>query len=809
MTERAARPRALRGRAPHVFLVSVLLLASCSLLFRGSVPQREGTLALSGLLAPVTIVRDAYGVPHITAENEHDLYFAQGVVHAQDRLFQMDAERRLARGELAELLGREALPADRFLRHLGFAARAPVLFASWPEETQAVVRAYCDGINAARDALRAWPAEHRLLRTAPRPFVPEDLAALLLLKAFGLSQWADETLLYRLAQRLPADKMEEIMPQVPAEGPDGPAAVPGADAALAGMPPFPALLAEGLASVGNIAGGLAPPSSGSNAWAVSGGRSGTGRPILASDPHLMLPCPSPWYEVHLVAPGLDVYGVSFPGSPGVVIGHNPRIAWGLTNAMLDDADFFIERIDGEKVMSRGKWVPMTTRVETIRVRDEAEEVVPVRETPRGPILSPVLPGIPSALSLRWVGYDGGDPLGALLRLGRAQDREEVLAALSLYPFPAQNVVYADDAGHIGLVLAGRIPIRKGGGSLLPVPGDTGEWDWTGYVPFSGNPRITDPPEGFLVAANAPVAEPGYRHYISRIYDPPDRARRIAEVLRSRDRHSVEDFERLQSDVMRPDAAEAVALALRAARAHGGDSPALAEAARILSGWDLRLAADSAGAALFEAFYRSLVENVFRDDLGDDLFAAFYGSPRLVWNAMDRILARGDSLFLEDPATGRRESLEEVAARSLEEAAAFLSRRLGDDAAQWSWGRIHQVAFEHPFGRNRYLRRWFTLGPYAIGGDGRTVFKGEFRRADDFSVQVGQSMRQVVPLGFRRLARSVVTTGASGHFFERHYRDQAPLWLAGKSHPAWTDPEDIAANAEATLRLVPSRPERVP
>jgi penicillin G amidase len=804
--EQGARPRALRGRAPLVFLASALLLASCSLLFRGSVPQRDGTLALPGLRAPVTIVRDSYGVPHITAENDHDLFFAQGVVHAQDRLFQMDIERRLARGELAEILGKEALPADRLFRHLGFSARAPALAASWPEETQAVVRAYCDGINAARDALAAWPAEYRLLRTGPRPFVPEDLAALSLLKGLGLSQWADEALLYRMAKRLPRDKMEEILPQVPAAGPE---AAPGVDADPAGMPPFPALLAEGLASVRSFAGVLAPPSGGSNAWAVSGERSGTGRPILASDPHLMLPCPSLWYEVHLLAPGLDVYGVSFPGSPGVVVGHNPRIAWGLTNAMLDDADFFVERIDGENVMIRGKWVPMTTRVETIRVRDEADEVVPVRETPHGPILSPVIPGVAAALSLRWVGYDGGDPLGALLRLGRARDREEILAALSRFPFPAQNVVYADAAGRIGLVMAGRIPVRKGGGSLLPVPGNTGEWDWTGYVPFSENPRITDPPEGFVVAANAPVVKPGYRHYISRIHEPPDRARRIEEVLRSRDRHSVEDFERLQSDVKRSEAAETVALALRAARAGGGDSPTLDEAARILSGWDFHVAADSAGAALFEAFYRSLVENVFRDDLGDDLFIAFYGSPRLVWNAMDRILARGDSLFLEDAATGRRESLEEVAARSLEEAAAFLSQRLGDDPARWSWGRIHQVAFEHPFGRKRFLRRWFSLGPYPVGGDGRTVWKGEVRSADDFSVKVGPSMRQVVPLGVRRLARSVVTTGASGHFFERHYRDQTPLWLAGKSHPAWTDPEDIAANAEATLRLVPSRPERVP
>ena len=266
----------------------------------------------------------------------------------------------------------------------------------------------------------------------------------------------------------------------------------------------------------------------------------------------MLSCPSLWYENHLVAPGVDVYGVSFPGAPCVVIGHNRAIAWGFTNAMLDDADFFVEKVDGEMVMFRKKWVPMARRVETIRVRGGRDETVTVRETPHGPILSPVLPGVAGALSLRWVGFDGGDPVGALHALNRAKNREEFLAAAASFPHPAQNVVYADGEGNIGVVMVGKIPVRKGGSGQLPVPGDTGEWEWKGTVPFSGNPKVWNPPEGFVAAANFPPAGPPYGHYLSRLYEPPDRGKRIAQLLSGPGLFSADKFERMQADVCRPE-----------------------------------------------------------------------------------------------------------------------------------------------------------------------------------------------------------------------------------------------------------------
>lgn len=785
-------------RGVPLLVAAGLVLSSCSTVFEASAPQRDGTLSVPGLSAPVSIVRDRFGVPHITAGNDRDLYFAQGFVHAQDRLFQMDVERRLARGELAELFGEKALAADRLFRHLGFAARAPASVASWPPKSREIVASYCAGVNAAMGAARAWPAEFRILRVPPRRFTPEDVAAVGLLKSLGLSQWTEEAALYRAWLSLPREKALELLPETPLDAPVvdpafGPAAA--ADA-----------LSDGLASLRLTAGGL-PRAGGSNAWAVSGKKSVTGRPLLANDPHILLTCPSLWYENHLVAPGLDVYGVSFPGAPCVVIGHNRAIAWGFTNAMLDDADFFVEKVDGETVTYRKKRVPMARRVETIRVRGRKDETVTVRETPHGPILSPVFPGVAGALSLRWIGFDGGDPVGALHAINRARNREEFLAAAALFPHPAQNVVYADEEGNIGVVMIGKIPVRKGGSGQLPVPGDTGEWDWRGTVPFSGNPKVWNPPEGFVAAANFPPAGRLYGHYLSRLYEPPDRGKRIIHLLSGRGPFSVDKFERIQADVCRPEAERAVSLAIRSARRREARSTDLREAARILSEWNLCVSAQSAGAALYEAFSEKMIENTFRDDMGPALFEEVSRTSRILWNAMDRAVARGDSLFFENVETGRTETLDDLMARSLADAMALLKNRLGGAYATWSWGRLHQVTFEHPFGKKRYLQRWFNIGPMGVPGDGRTVFKEEFQHGTDFSVVVGPSMRQVVPLGFRAMARSVITTGASGHFFEPHYGDQSALWLSGRTHPAWTDGRDIEANAESRLRLIPKDHER--
>jgi penicillin amidase len=626
------------------------------------------------------------------------------------------------------------------------------------------------------------------------------VAAVSLLKSFGLAQWQPEEILHRLSQRLSPERMAEVMPVV---DPDSPAVVRPAFAnGRASL--RPSLLLEGLASLD--AASLAPPrSGGSNSWVVSGARSATGKPILANDPHLFLLAPSVWYEMHLVAPGVDVYGMTFPSAPCVVIGHNPRIAWGFTNLMVDDADFFVERIDGDRVVYRKEWVPLAERTETIRVKGKPPEIVTVRETPHGPILSPVLPGVTAALSLRWAGYDGGDAIGALHALDRARGREQFVAALSGFPHPCQNAVYADVEGNIGMVMAGRIPVRKGGDRLAPVPGDDGEWEWEGYVPFAEKPQLWNPPGGAIVTANFPVADAArFRRYVSRLYEPPDRGRRIEAMLAARDRFTAADFAAMQSDVALSGPDAALRLAIRVAHRRAGENRAFGDAARILSSWDRQAGADSRGALVYEVFYWKLAEQLFGGAMGPKLFEAFLGYPRLVWNATDRIVRRGDSAFLANAADGTKDSLDDAAARALIGTMAFLTERLGAATSTWRWGQLHQATFGHPFGRNRLLARWFDIGPFPAPGDGRTVFKQEFPLGGkDFPVKVGPSMRMIVSPGDRGTATSAITTGQSGHFFEPHYADQSKLWLSGQGHPAWTSRADVEANAESRMTLVPA------
>jgi penicillin amidase len=789
------------GRVAGLIVISAaLLLSGCDTLLGRSAPLRDGTVAAPGLLAPVSVIRDRVGIPHIYAGNDHDLCFAQGYVHAQDRLFQIDLERRLARGELSELFGEATLPADRLFRHLGFGARAGRIVASWPASTRSVVSAYCDGVNAGMKSLRAWPVELRLLRAPPRPFTPEDVAAVSLLKSFGLAQWEPEEILHRLSLRLPPAQFAEAFPEV---DPRSPTIVARRDG-IAHAAPAPTILREGIASLAATVG--VPRSAGSNSWVVSGARSASGKPFLANDPHLDLMAPSIWYETHLVAPGVDVHGMSFVCAPGVVIGHNPRIAWGFTNLMADDADFFVERIDGDRVMYRKAWVPLTARTETIRVKDRAPETVVVRETPHGPILSPVLPGVTAALSLRWTGFDGGDPVGALYALDRARDKASFLAALARFPHPCQNVVYADVEGNIGMAMAGNIPVRKGGDRLLPVPGDDGAWEWTGVVPFEEKPQAWNPPEGFVATANFPVADDArFARYVSRLYEPPDRGRRIRAMLSSAKRITPADLEAMQADVSVGEAEATIALAQHVAQRRSGENPAFREAAAMLSSWDRRATADSGATLVYEQFCRKLAERLFAKAMGPALFESFVGYPRLAWNATDRIVRRGDSAFLEEPGTGRRSSLDDVAAGALLDAMASLKERLGSATSTWRWGALHQVTFSHPFGKNRFLSRWFDVGPFPVGGDGRTVSKQEFPLAErDFPVRTGPSMRMIVTPGDRDAARSSIATGQSGHFFEPHYADQVKGWLAGKGHPNRVSKAAVEADAESRLRLLPGK-----
>ena len=519
-----------------------LAAATGAALLHRPLPQTDGTLAAPGLRAPVEIVRDRWGVPHLRAGNNADLFFAQGYVHAQDRLWQMELQRRTALGQLAAIFGPVALDSDRFLRVLGFGRIAREEAAALGDPEREAVVAYCRGVNAFLAAnRRRLPLEFAILRCRPRPWEPADVLSFGKVMALDLSNnWTSEIIRARIVATLGATRAALLDPAwadadpltLPADTTYSADFGAGALRAAAAAEPFA---------------GERDGAQGSNAWVVGGARTASGGPLLANDPHLALTLPALWYENHLSGGDYAVTGASIPGTVGVTIGHNARIAWGVTNGMNDIQDLYIERFDpadrtGARYEFRGAWEEATIVREAIVVRERPPlartrtETVAVRLTRHGPVVSDLLP--PGAghtpdeatLALRWTALEPGRLQRAILALNRAGDWDEFRAALRDWTVPPQNFIYADGAGHIGYALGGAIPIRAQGDGRLPVPGWTGEWEWTGTIPPDEHPHALDPAAGLVVTANNRIVGDDYPHPLPGEWAPGYRAARIRELL---------------------------------------------------------------------------------------------------------------------------------------------------------------------------------------------------------------------------------------------------------------------------------------
>src|SRR5688572_14286879 len=526
------------ARLALLTLCAVLLGGAGLYLYLGqSLPRTEGEVAVAGLSRPVEILRDAYGIPHIFAATLEDAHFALGYVHAQDRLWQMEMNRRIAAGRLSEVLGPGALESDRFLRTLGVRRVAEANLKRFDAETRRVLDAYASGVNAFLASSPVLPPEFWLTRTTPEPWSAADSVGWMKMMAWDLgSNWRSELLRMQLAKSQSMARIHEFLPPYPGDP------VPEM-ADLRQLYPGIEKQPVGVSFLENP-----DTAAGSNSWAVSGARSASGKPLLANDPHLGLSAPSLWYFAHLHAPGIDAIGGTLPGVPAILIGRNARIAWGLTNAMTDAQDLYLERLDARFAL----------REERIRVRGAAEEKLEVRVSRHGPVISDVLRAALDAaprgyaVSLAWTALAEDDlSMQAALRVARAGDWREFNAALRQLHAPMQTVSYADVEGNIGFVAAGRVPVRKPGNDLkglAPAPGWEARYDWAGWVPYDELPRVFNPPGGAIVNANHKLTPPGYPHAISYEWQLPYRARRI-EALLGAQKHTLESFARMQMDVV--------------------------------------------------------------------------------------------------------------------------------------------------------------------------------------------------------------------------------------------------------------------
>ncbi len=780
-------------------LRALLVLAAVAAILGGagylwlklSLPEVDGEAVAPGLAREVEVVRDRWGVPHVYAQSHAEAAYGLGYAHAQDRLWQMEMQRRIAAGRLSEAFGAATLGTDRFLRALDFYRRVE---SAWPKldaDVRAALEAYSAGVNAylatRGGPLRPLPPEFLILGVEPEPWRPLDSLAILKLLALDLAgNWTSELLRFRLADRLSAKQIDELYPPYRAEAPRG-TALPAAH--------LPA--GEG---------------AGSNNWAVAGARSATGKPLLANDPHLGLQAPSIWYFAHMSWPERDLIGGTIPGLPSVVLGRNQRIAWAFTNTGPDVQDLYLEKLDPQdpgRYLAPGGPQPFERRRTTIKVKDAADVVLELRETRHGPVLSdvhgPTARATPQGhvLALRWTALDGDDlTMQAGLRMSTAQDWESFVAALRDFHGPQQNVLYADVDGNIGFVAPARVPRRKAGNRIqgyMPQPGWDPAYDWDGYIPFEALPKAFNPPSGALATANQKIVPDDYPHLLTLEWTEGYRAGRIFELLAGREKHSAESFRAMQQDVLSPMALELLPLLLRFEPA----SEQGRAARELLRAWDGSLHESRPEPLIFAAWRRELGRGLYADELGDLFEEAWSQRPAFMAN----VLSGRAADWCDDVATERAESCDEQVARALDAALAWGRERWGEDMRRWRWGEAHVARFRHrALGQVPALGWLFNLQE-TTGGGVFTVNAGAYRLADaaePFANIHGAGMRAIYDLDDPDRSMFIHTTGQSGHPLSPLYRDFLPLWARGEYIPMTTRRDQIEAGALGRLRLAPAR-----
>ena len=752
-------------------------------------PPVEGTLRVGGAAAPIEVLRDEFGVPHVLASNEADALFGQGFVHAQDRLFQLDSTRRMAQGRLAEIGGARALDGDRLMRRLGLVDRAARDVASAAPEERALLQAYARGVNAGVRSLRALPPEFALLGVTPEPWHPEQtmLIGRLVLFTFALN-WDTELLRARLLPRLGPERLAELDVMAPPEA-----------RTATGEPPLAAdRLLETLQRAHEA--GL-PAGAASNAWAVAAERSTTGAPLLAADPHLQARIPGLFHVAGIEGGALEAVGAGIPGIPGIALGHNGRVAWGLTAGVADVADCYIEEIDPTnptRYRTPEGWATGRTRIERIEVAGGATVEERVLETRHGPVIGPAIPGETRAVALRATCLEEGELVGPFLDLARAANGHELEAAIARFPGSTFNFVWADVEGNIGYRMSGRVPQRRDGEGLLPQsgpdsPGPPPPW------PAEVMPRLSNPPDALVVSANN---APGGPLELGGEWIEPVRADRIEQLLRAQQRHSVASMQTIQADRHSVQMDRLRHLLLERGTIEDD------RVGQLLRTWDGLLSPSSSAAAILQGVYReaarALVGRLAGEDAPTILGAGLtsLGAASFHYRLPGRILEvlqAPRSPWLEG-SEDRDRVLRAAATRALES----LRARWGGEPRGWRWGDVHPLTPEHPLGSVPGVGRWFRRGPYPYGGDVNTVNQNGYSvyRGPGRSGWVA-AYRQVIDLAEPDASTFSLPLGNSGIPGHPRYDDCVQDHLVGRQRPLLFTRATIERHLEHRLHLEPS------
>jgi penicillin amidase len=763
-----------------------------------AMPQLSGELRLSGLTAPVEVRRDKHGVPHIYAQNRADLFRAQGFVHAQDRFWQMEQNRRVASGRLAEVFGEAALHADRFSRIIGFRRAAQAELAQIDAETRQVLDCYAEGVNVyLQSRPRRVAAELNLLRIEPEDWTALDTLACAKVMAWGLSlNWESELLRLQLLQQFDPYTAADLEPDYPEKAP----------IILEGVGSHEqtrAIYTAGLLlnQYENARPWLGNPGlgQGSNSWVLAPKHSLNGRPLLCNDPHMTVAIPNFWYENHLVSPDYEVSGASLPGLPAVIIGHNESIAWGFTNAQVDTQDLYIERAHPNDVALfeyNGNWEKAQIYAETILVRRGQPHIEKVVVTRHGPLISNFAVNANLPLALRWAGHDPSHTLRALLKLNQAGNWQEFDAALADWGTPVQNATYADERGYIGYLMCGRAPRREQNPGLIPAPGWNDVHEWTGMIPHAEAPRLFQPASGKIVTANNKIVGDDYPHFLGIEFFPGFRAARIEEMLCERERYTIRDMEAIQLDT-----GSKFAEALTPWITHlQTDDPWERAAIQELRRWKFRMDGDSAAALAFHAILLELLDLTFGDKLGavKDGYLGISSTPLFLTHGfmtraevrlLELLNSQEQSRWYMEAATGRQRTREQLLQEAMTRAMKTIRFEIGEVTTRWQWARAHQVRYVHPLGSARFVGRFFNRGPLAIGGDPYSPNQTRHASKKPLGlVQVIANYRQILEVGAWDRCESVMPTGQSGHPLSDDYDNQLYMWKEGQYHKvAWSRP----------------------
>ncbi len=767
-----------------VILVSVILLLRK--IGTSSLPQEDGTSAVPGLGVEVKISRDSLGVPYIQAESDSDAYFALGYVHAQDRLFQMEMYRRLGEGRLSEIFGSKTVPIDELFRTLRFREMADSIYDNSSPLSKNILRWYSNGINAYISTAKVLPAEFAMLQFSPSPWKPQDSYIVARLMAWELNiSWWTKPVFGELYDRLGADKASILIPLFgDSRGSSAPKGRGRGAAALNGF------IEANSKALAFLEGARSPDCFGSNNWTIAPARSSTGSAILCNDPHLAFSEPAKWYLVSISSPSLHVIGVSLPGAPGVVIGRNRNVAWGMTNVMADDADFYIMKPDSgnpDRYWYNNKSVPFTSTLDTIEVKGESPTIFSARTSIPGPIVSGVMAdsyqmssthssvgNSDQVVAMKWSAYSPSDEVRAIYLMNTSKDFSEFVGALKYFGAPAQNFVYADTKGNIGYKAAGNIPLRNYPLPFLPQSGTSSKAVWQGFIPFESLPESFNPQDGFIATANNRTAPENYPYYLTNLYEPSSRIDRIKSFLSQHDTMSVELCRELQLDYYSDFMVNLNGKVLAAC-----DSEIYSPKELVyLRNFNGIIDAKSTAASILNLTFVEMVKRTFEPLMGESLYKKYI----LISNVPTRVLEG----ILSDPAklgelygVANGDSLLNLQlTASLDASLRKLRTEFGSRPINWMWGKIHTLELKHPLSSNRIIRDVYDLGPFPRGGTNTTVNNGEFSLDDPYQMLIGPSMRMIVDMSKDGLYFSL-PGGECGQLLSNHYSDFLKDYLDGR------------------------------